>query len=201
MNTKSPLCPDPLKEQLLDRLAAILSLHPMGIKEHALYRILKQERIDPFAQSNLSDHLELFQIHFLLFHLLYLLKARRMQNREGDMEIHCLKIRLKPWPHPLSEGMVTPFDPLQDYYLDLTHLEKTTRTEVETMIDSFWRQWGRYERRGAALELFGLPGEADEGAIRARYRQLAKKHHPDTGGDPIEFRKVAEAAEILMKKY
>ena len=197
MNTKSPLCPD----SLLDRLATILSLHPVGIKEHALYRILKQERIDPFAQSNLNDHLELFQIHFLLFHLLYLLRARLWQNREGDLDIHCLKIQLKPWPHPSQEGMVTRFDPLQDYYLDLTHLEKTTRAEVGTMIDAFWRQWGRHERRGAALERLGLPEEVDDAAIRARYRQLAKKHHPDAGGDPTLFRNIAEATEVLLKKY
>lgn len=31
--------------------------------------------------------------------------------------------------------------------------------------------------------------------INARYRLLSKVHHPDTGGDPVAFRKLQEAAD------
>ena len=36
-------------------------------------------------------------------------------------------------------------------------------------------------------------------AIEARYRALAKRLHPDVGGDPEEFRKVQWAIDVLRK--
>ena len=42
----------------------------------------------------------------------------------------------------------------------------------------------------------GWPARA---AIEARYRALAKRSHPDAGGDPEEFRTVQWAVEVLRK--
>ncbi|HVJ83413.1 MAG TPA: J domain-containing protein, partial [Planctomycetia bacterium] len=35
--------------------------------------------------------------------------------------------------------------------------------------------------------VLGVPLNADEAAIRARYRELARTHHPDRGGNTEEF--------------
>jgi curved DNA-binding protein CbpA len=43
----------------------------------------------------------------------------------------------------------------------------------------------------------GVNKDADEKDIKNAYRTLAKKHHPDKGGDPEEFRKVQHAYSIL----
>lgn len=42
-------------------------------------------------------------------------------------------------------------------------------------------------------------GWPTEEAIDARYRALARRTHPDAGGDPDEFRKVRWAVEVLRK--
>ncbi|MBF0110468.1 MAG: DnaJ domain-containing protein [Magnetococcales bacterium] len=198
MNPIPYLPPDPqLKERLLDRLATILSSHPNGIKEYALYRILKQEHLHPFANRDLGDPLALFQVHFLLFHLLHLLRQRLFANKTGDLDIHCLKIQIKPWRTPPLKETVTLFDPLHDYYLNLENLEQTTRSEVQSMIDGFWQQLQGTEQREAACKRLDLPMNADRNTIRARFRQLAKIHHPDAGGDPEQFRAIVAAVETL----
>lgn len=188
---------DKIKERLLVRLASLLAQYPEGIKEYNLVRLLKQENIAPFADSSLSDPLHLFHVHFLLFHCLYLLKSRMNHLGTGDLEIHCLKIRMIP----LSQGQagaITTFDPLQSYYLDLSHLECTTREDVTKMIDTFWQQWTHHEKREEALTLLGLPRHADPATIKKRYRHLAKMHHPDVGGDGETFAHMALAVEMLL---
>ena len=42
-------------------------------------------------------------------------------------------------------------------------------------------------------------GWPDRGALEARYRALARRLHPDIGGDPEEFRRVQWAIEVLRK--
>ena len=54
------------------------------------------------------------------------------------------------------------------------------------------------EARQQAARMFGLPVDADEHAVKARYRQLAKQVHPDRGGDVEAFRQVHWALEVLL---
>jgi curved DNA-binding protein CbpA len=52
-----------------------------------------------------------------------------------------------------------------------------------------------------ALEVFGMDAEkaADKLALKKKYRDLAKQHHPDHGGDAKMFREVGDAYEVLSK--
>lgn len=43
----------------------------------------------------------------------------------------------------------------------------------------------------------GLPPSATDDEIRVRYRELAMVAHPDHGGDPVVFRLLTEAYEVL----
>lgn len=45
--------------------------------------------------------------------------------------------------------------------------------------------------------VLGVPRDASIAVIRTAYLELARKHHPDHGGDPVEFRAVGNAYEIL----
>jgi len=47
-------------------------------------------------------------------------------------------------------------------------------------------------------ELLGVDRRASADEIKIAFRLRAKKMHPDTGGDPEEFRQISEAYEILM---
>jgi len=54
------------------------------------------------------------------------------------------------------------------------------------------------EARQQAARVFGVPLDADEHAVKARYRQLAKQVHPDRGGDVEAFRQVHWALNVLL---
>lgn len=43
----------------------------------------------------------------------------------------------------------------------------------------------------------GVPRDADKDAIKKAYRKLARKHHPDAGGDEAKFKEINEAYEVL----
>ena len=47
------------------------------------------------------------------------------------------------------------------------------------------------------LAVLGLPASADVAAVKKKYRELVKKHHPDIGGDSQMLRSVVEAYEGL----
>ena len=48
------------------------------------------------------------------------------------------------------------------------------------------------------LAVLGLPASADVAAVKKKYRELVKKHHPDiVGGDSQMLRSVVEAYEGL----
>lgn len=53
--------------------------------------------------------------------------------------------------------------------------------------------------RQQALAVLGLPPDATRQQIKRRYRELAKKYHPDRGGDQKEMRRIIAAYELLMK--
>src|SRR5476651_1327724 len=43
----------------------------------------------------------------------------------------------------------------------------------------------------------GVLKSATEAEIKVAYRNLVREHHPDRQGDPVKFRAVAEAYEVL----
>jgi DnaJ-domain-containing protein 1 len=53
--------------------------------------------------------------------------------------------------------------------------------------------------RQQALRVLGLPPNATPLQIKRRYRALAKRHHPDRGGDPKQMQRIISAYELLMK--
>ena len=46
-------------------------------------------------------------------------------------------------------------------------------------------------------DVLGVPKDADTSAIKSAYKDLAKQHHPDKGGDPEKFKELSGAYEIL----
>jgi DnaJ family protein A protein 2 len=45
--------------------------------------------------------------------------------------------------------------------------------------------------------VLGVNNNADVSEIRTAYKQLAREHHPDKGGDPEKFKELSQAHEIL----
>ncbi len=68
---------------------------------------------------------------------------------------------------------------------------------------SLWESRGNPARimleRQQALAVLGLPPNATPQQIKRRYRTLAKRHHPDRGGDQQHMQRIIAAYELLMK--
>ncbi|MFZ2959335.1 MAG: DNA-J related domain-containing protein [Candidatus Ozemobacteraceae bacterium] len=194
------------REAIIELIYELLREKPKGASEFELLEWLRTRGVPVFADARMDEHLGLFRVHFLLFHLLYKLRERLRKLQRGDLEIHCLRIALlpfqgKPTPTPGRAGdalVPGPPDRLREYYLDLRHLDNTERGEVDAMLNGFWNQFERFRARPAALTAFGLDDQATDAQIRQRYRELVMTHHPDRGGDAERFRAVIEAAGILF---
>ncbi len=53
--------------------------------------------------------------------------------------------------------------------------------------------------RQQALAVLGLPANATPQQIKRRYRALAKRHHPDRGGDQQQMQRIIAAYQYLTK--
>ena len=51
-----------------------------------------------------------------------------------------------------------------------------------------------------ALKRLGLPYDADMEMIKSKFRELAKKHHPDAGGESADFIGLMENYKRLVEK-
>jgi len=49
-------------------------------------------------------------------------------------------------------------------------------------------------------QILGVPENASEDEIKKKFRDLAKKYHPDKGGDAEKFKKILEAYRVLSDK-
>ena len=91
----------------------------------------------------------------------------------------------------------------------LPELAAMSKDEYKTVVDEFFARvfYEVYIHNGiinapiydsSLLEQLGLPPIADEAAVKKRFRELAKKHHPDTGGDAGEFIKLMKVYSELL---
>src|SRR5438270_12396309 len=55
--------------------------------------------------------------------------------------------------------------------------------------------------RQQALRVLSLPPNATQQQIKRRYRALAKRYHPDRGGDQKEMQRIIAAYECLKKDF
>ena len=74
---------------------------------------------------------------------------------------------------------------------------------VRVSVRAFWQSNVNPARpivqRQQALAVLGLPPTATSQQIKRRYRTLAKRHHPDRGGDLQQMQRIVAAYELLMK--
>lgn len=184
---------------LFETLVAILKATPQGLTEYQLLLELANHKVPGFLDRPAHDTLNLFRRHFLLFHSLYRLRDAFLEQEQLWLEIHCLEIVLRPIKPSEDEGrMVQKADRLREYYLDMKNFQETDRDDVERMIHGFWKRYEHENHRDAAFEVLGLEVGAPSTVIKKRYRELARTHHPDFGGEAEAFRRIAHAADVLL---
>lgn len=184
--------------RLQQQLEQQLRTHPGGLSEHALIKQLQAGDEPALWHAKLSQSLALFQIHFILFHALYLLRDQLWRQQQGHLEIGPLLIKL--WPYHLSrQQTLSCNDPLRDYYLELDNLEMTGEQEVNELLTSFWLKLRCGDGRKTALDELGLCDPVDDDTIKQTWRQLVMQHHPDRGGDKTKLQIINAAMDWLRK--
>jgi hypothetical protein len=185
-------------KRLIKVIDQILSEHPNGVSEYDLIDQLNRQHGSLYPKPDLSDQLLLFQHHFYLRHCLYLLQDEL--SRQGDcyLDINAVTIT-KRLSGNISEKSLSQHDPLRDYYLDLSNLNKETRTSVTSMLDNFWVALSKYQVQPEALAELGLSGSESPEEQKRQFKRLAQQHHPDKGGDPEKFNDIQNAWEKLKK--
>lgn len=169
-----------------------------------------------------EEHRTLYQLHFTLFNLLYGLRTRE-DLRGYHLHISSLRISLTPIPqsgcmhfyhhaaeycgtltagrfctaHQHEENQIE-FDPMASFYSDPVNLYAYSEETIRAMIDGFKHYAAAPQAVDAALRLFGLT-YPDPVRLRAAYRRLAFRYHPDQPGGNAETMKEINTAYSLLK--
>ncbi|MBE0494191.1 MAG: hypothetical protein IBX48_07595 [Thiomicrospira sp.] len=200
----------PIDPQLETDLLSILSRHPTGMAEHAFLKQLSQVGYAVFTPS--LEPLELFQAHFLLFHILYRLADKWQQAGHGRLVIDCLNIHFQPesdldMTHTDQTNLACD-NSLKRYYLDYQHYRDTQTQDVVDLLNQFWKQLSgvstaspsEIEQAKLTLEIT-TQDEISLEQVNLQYRKLCFIHHPDRGGDNQTFQKINQAAQLLKRLY
>jgi hypothetical protein len=172
--------------------------HPMGLSEYELIQWIKKHGDHIYESIDFWDRLSLFQTHFMLFHTLYQLKTLFAESNAGRLDINPLRIVLLP-PDININTDIANYDPLQEYYLDITHLDNTTDREIADLLAKFWQAMGNPDKRAAALSVLELEDPVEFSVIKQQHRRLVMKHHPDRGGSKEKLQSINTAMDILKQ--
>lgn len=93
---------------------------------------------------------------------------------------------------------------------NLNFLKALDETTLSMVIDEYWADvvYTYFKENGISsgvsnpelLSVLGLRYDASQEDIKKRFRQLAKRLHPDHGGDADAFRRIYEAYEKIGKQ-
>lgn len=187
-----------IKDNFHNNVLDILRAHPLGLSEYELFNILAETGESDFDRKAWQSEHALFCQHFLLFHALYRLRDLLHEQQRFCLEISALRICLTEWEIS-SQTLPVEEDPLRDFYLDITQLEKISAEDVQQMLGQFWLNFHNNECRREALIVLGLDDPVSDADIKQKYRRLAMQHHPDRGGDDTTLQKINAAMNILSR--
>jgi len=108
----------------------------------------------------------------------------------------------------LSNAPVLPDTPAGKAKYTLAELSSMNREEYKDIVAEFFANvyYLYYMENGilsanlyspSLLSQLDLPPDAEENDIKKRFRELAKKYHPDTDGDPAKFIELMKVYEEL----
>ncbi len=191
-----------MRNPLIASILTLLKSNLSGISEFEILKTLR-EQFPEFNQLAEDENLQLFRQHFLIMNALYQLQASLWHDEKLALSIHTLQIKLLP-SVPVAQAdnrkLTNDVDTkLAAYYLDWSEYKKTDESEVSRLIDSFYQRMylgGDIQSALNTLEISKLnPSKAE---IKQQYRKLARKHHPDAGGNSQTFIEIRQAYEQLM---
>ena len=214
-------------ELLVDTLSTQKPLFQRGVSEYELIEILIKAPYHFFDDASLREPLMLFKTHFIVFHALYQLKRRWIEQGEGVLDIHTLNIKLnqesahsdknsthgdnyKDKESQDKVGAITEADALAEYYLDWGNFEKADRKSVDALLNAFWHRMAsgnahtfEQEDIADAHAVLGLPQDehVSLSVLKRVYKKALQLVHPDKGGTQQEAQDVIHAYQLLLGYY
>ncbi|WP_143872459.1 DNA-J related domain-containing protein [Catenovulum sediminis] len=185
-------------DKLFDALELFFTEQPQSCSEQALIKILQQPPYQIIPQFDSNDAHQLFQIHFALYHALYRLRHKLLKNKKAQLTMGLAKIDYQIYTQAPS-GVVLK-DPLEEYYLDVTHLTSTSQADVESLLEGFWRKYQQYSKTElyqAACRELGVEINASYQQKKSAYKAQCLLHHPDKGGSLQKIQQLNEAWQII----
>ncbi len=176
-----------------------------------------------------EDPLVLFQNHFVLFHLLYKFQEE-YYTQNKYLHVHFMRTFLTDYPdegncrfydehrgafcgqkctdrknycsfHLAKIGSSNiEFQSSKYFYLDRNNYYKFNRETASELLNGAWEVISDYDNYKKSFEVLGLAESSSLDLIKKRYKYLAKKYHPDHGGENEKaFTEINNAYRYLMK--
>jgi DnaJ-domain-containing protein 1 len=169
--------------------------------EFELIKTLEQSQLLPEAPEN--SELALFQKHFIVRNALYRWREELRESGEtlllglSDIELGVLARGEDGMPQTDTGA-----DKLAEFYLDWQNFESHGEAQVEDLLNTFWRDFARYQivaagEVEAALKQLGLQLPVSLEQLKKQYKKLAQQRHPDRGGVSEEFVRISEAYQTV----
>lgn len=89
---------------------------------------------------------------------------------------------------------------IRAFYLDMSNIETITEENLHKMQQGLLHYLFSYKEIEDALRIMGLPRDFSLQKLKARYRYLSKKHHPDTSrGCERSFKEITRSYAALLR--
>jgi len=172
--------------------------------------------------------IELYRLHFVLFHILYSLQ-NEYAKADKYLYVHFMRTTVLDYPDkkscayfnektmsfcylPVSEkgnhchqhnehlgDLALESLSLKYFYLDKSNYDKLDSVTAESLLSGAWEILSNEFSLNDAYLHLGLHGHENMRTIKMRFRELCKTHHPDNGGDKNKFMTINRSYRMLTK--
>lgn len=174
------------------------------------------------------EAVELYRHHFALFNFLYTLQKEYAEDRKY-LHVHFMRTGVFGYPpedkcayfdeismsfcespvadnfhHCPTHSRQLGDDKLESlslkyFYLDGANFSKLDSVTAESLLNGSWEVLSSEFSLNDAYLAMGLSGHENIRTVKMRFRELCKKHHPDSGGDRDTFMNVNRSYRMIIK--
>ncbi len=204
LKTQSTILLEQQVEHMLVAVEHELRRSPAGVDELGLIKRLQKPPWRLIGAVQFHDPVQLYPVHFLLFHVLYRLRDMLAETGESVC-ISPLSIRIEQPVTGTTNGLPGTRDHLRDFYLDLSQYE-LPGDSVQQMMNDFWAGYRHTVPDDTdtlhAARALGFDSVPDTfSTVKQAFRRRVMQAHPDRGGDTESIQLLNEAFATLKTHF
>jgi DnaJ-domain-containing protein 1 len=131
----------------------------------------------------------------LLFNALYAWQEELLQKNNVQLSVSALNIRLDN--RPSETNSIGEYDSIRYFYLARENLFKTSASDLDAMLTSFWKRNMVQPEVIIAFEVLEISPTTDLKEIKRAYRKKIAVTHPDKGGCTRKAMDVNQALDVI----